>query len=305
MFADGDTKSMRETRMSLGIYLYAAGSFAAGLFDLLWHEFEAAHQPIQALGDNIPGRTLLACLAAICLITGGVAILWRRSTRIGAALLAAIYLIFAAFWLPRFYTAIHLLGFKLPLVFGLLTGVGQQAILVAAAIIVASPSRHPPLARWALGLSSIAFGMAHLTGVPQVAPMVPKWLPLGASFWAILTGIAFVAAGFAILTRLQDLLAARLLALMLFLFSVLVLARAPVARPHDHIAWGSNAYNLAAVGAVWIFAESVAARRRTHNMATALVPKQPAFAAQRGSSINMNRCANSLEPDYIKETDWQ
>ena len=92
--------------------------------------------------------------------------------------------------------------------------------------------------------------------------MVPKWMPLGGDFWAILTGIAFVLAGIAILSGILDVLAARLLALMLLVFSVLVLAPGPLAHPHNHVAWGSNAYNLAAVGAAWIFAESIAIRRR-------------------------------------------
>jgi len=46
--------------------------------------------------------------------------------------------------------------------------------------------------------------------------------------------------------------------LMLLLFDVLVLVRLPLASPHDHVAWGANAYNLAAAGAVWIFAETIA-----------------------------------------------
>lgn len=91
--------------------------------------------------------------------------------------------------------------------------------------------------------------------------MVPKWLPLGGSFWAIITGIAFVFAGLAILSGMLDVLAARLLALMLFVFSVLVLAPGILSHPHNHIPWGSNAYNLAAVGAAWIFGESLAFRR--------------------------------------------
>jgi uncharacterized membrane protein YphA (DoxX/SURF4 family) len=92
--------------------------------------------------------------------------------------------------------------------------------------------------------------------------MVPKWMPFGGNFWAILTGIAFVLAGISILSGIRDVLAARLLALMLLVFSVLVLAPGPLAHPNNHVAWGSNAYNLAAVGAAWIFAESIAARRR-------------------------------------------
>ena len=254
-----------------GVYLYAAGSIAAGLLDLIWGDFEAAHQPIQAFGDHIPGREILAYVAAIWLVVGGAAILWRRTIRIGAAALAGIYFIFAVFWLPRFYTAPHALGLRVPLLISLLVGVAQQLILVGAAGLidaflrtgdVAWRSRALLLVGWIFGLSSIDFGLAHLTGVRDVAGMVPQWMPLGGNFWAILTGIAFVLAGIAILSRILDVLATRLLALMLFLFSVLVLAPAPMAHPHNHVTWGSNAYNLAAVGAAWIFAESIAIVRR-------------------------------------------
>jgi uncharacterized membrane protein YphA (DoxX/SURF4 family) len=271
--------------MRPALYLYAAGSVAAGLLDLIWGDFEAAHQPIQALGDYIPGRAVLAVIAAIWLIAGGAAILSRRLARAGALALAAIYLIFAIFWLPRFHTATHLMGYTPSLLAGLSAGVGQQLILVAAAILVYASLNENDLAflwratlvaRWSFGLSTIAFGLAHLTGVAQVSAMVPKWMPLGGKVWAILTGIAFVAAGIAMLTRILDELAARLLALMLLIFSVLVLAPAPVARPHEHVAWGSNAYNLAATGAAAIFAESIAMRRRGYGKPFT-VPHKTAF----------------------------
>jgi hypothetical protein len=72
----------------------------------------------------------------------------------------------------------------------------------------------------------------------------------------------FVLAGVAMLSGILDALAARLLALMLLIFSVLVLAPGIFAHPQNHISWGLNAYNLAAVGAAWIFAESIAIHHR-------------------------------------------
>src|SRR3954466_11785190 len=112
--------------MRAGVYLYAAGSIAAGILDLIWGDFEAAHQPIQALGNHIPGRASLAYITAIWLVTGGVLILWQRTARAGAWALAAMYFIFAVFWLPRFYTATHVLGFRFAVLIGLLAGVAQQ-----------------------------------------------------------------------------------------------------------------------------------------------------------------------------------
>ncbi len=256
--------------MRAGAYTYSAGSIAAGILDLIWRDFEPAHQPIQALGDHIPGRGILACVAAIWLVAGGAAILWRRTARTGAMALAGIYLVFTLFWLPRFYTAPQLLGFHTGVFIGLLVGVGQQLILVAAAFLVYASTSSGGLAlthgvsvalRCTFGLSSIDFGLAHMTGTQAVSSMVPKWLPFGGEFWAILTGCSFVLGGLAILTGILDVLAARLVALMLLVFSALVLAPGAFAHPHNHVPWGSNAYNLAAAGAFFICAESIVTRR--------------------------------------------
>src|SRR3954469_14087330 len=78
MFTPRDAKSTSQNRVRGGIYLFAAGSIAAGILDLIWGDFEAAHQPIQALGDHIPGREILAYIAAIWLVGGGGATLWRE-----------------------------------------------------------------------------------------------------------------------------------------------------------------------------------------------------------------------------------
>jgi uncharacterized membrane protein len=103
-------------------------------------------------------------------------------------------------------------------------------------------------------------GLAHLTGVKDNAVYVPKWMPLGGDFWTIATGICFVLAGLAILSGILDVLAARLLALMLLVFSALTLVPMIFLFPHRHDVWGGNAYNLAAAGAALILAESLARR---------------------------------------------
>jgi uncharacterized membrane protein YphA (DoxX/SURF4 family) len=256
-------------RMRAGVYVYGMATVAAGIINLIWGDFEAGDQPIQAFGDHIPGREIFAYITAISLVAGGAAILWRRTVRAGAVAVALIYFIFAVFWFPRFYTAPHVLGFRATVYIGVLDGVAQQLILVAAAAVVYASAatrdsawrqRAALIVRWTFGLSSVDFGLAHLTGLQAVAPMVPKWMPLGGDFWTVLTGIAFVLAGIAILSGILDVLAARLLALMLLIFSALALAPLIFAYPRDHVAWGSNAYNLAAVGAAWIFAESIASR---------------------------------------------
>ncbi|HEY6805389.1 MAG TPA: DoxX family membrane protein [Pyrinomonadaceae bacterium] len=243
---------MKEPVTRFGVYLYALATIAAGVLDLIWGEFEAAHQPIGALGDHIPGQTIFAYITAVWMIAAGVAILWRRTTRWGALAAAAIYLVFALFWLPRFITVPRIIGFSLTLFFGLLAGMFTQLIVVAGGLLIYSPKVRP-LARWIFGLGALLFGFAHLSGVQDVSRMMPAWTPLGGSFWVVLTGVAFLLAGLSILSGILDRIAAHLLALMLLLFEISLISLV-IGSPHNHIPWGSNAYSLAAAGAVMIFA---------------------------------------------------
>ncbi len=247
---------------AIGRVFAGLGSAAAGILDVIWGEFEPAHQPIQAWGDRIAHIPMLAYLAAAFLIVGGIALCIRRTAQAGAATLAVIYAIFTLFPLPRLYTAPHFLGYHVAVYIGLLLGVCQQLILfVAAAVVYALLSKTFQLswtwarvARWTFGLCCIDFGLAHFINVQAVARMVPGWMPLGGASWSIITGAAFVLAGLAILSGIQDVLAARLLGLMLLVFSVVVLTPGIFANPHSHVAWGGDAYNLTAVGSAWMFA---------------------------------------------------
>jgi uncharacterized membrane protein len=271
----GDFGGLIVTRA--GVYLYGLATLAAGVFDLGWGGFDADHQPIQAFGDHIPGVTILAYITGVWMIAGGAAILWRRTARAGGAALAVIYFVFTVFWLPRLYWAPHILGVRFSVYAGVLAGVGSQLIVAAAGALVFSSAsassslrmhgsaslwpRTIVIARWIFGLCSIDFGLAHLTDIADNLIYVPKWMPLGAEFWVIVTGICFVLAGLAILSGVQDVLAAWLLGLMFLAFNAVALPQFIFADPKNHAAWGGYAYNLAAVAACWIFADSIASYR--------------------------------------------
>lgn len=255
--------------MRVGVWFYGLATALTGILDIVWGEFEGSHQPIKSLGQNVPGQHILAYIAGIWLLAAGLAILWRRTARIGAAGSAMIYGIFALLWLPRFYTVPHALGFRIDILIFILGGVAQQLLLAAPATIIyvanASPDpvweeRASVAARWILGLSPVAFGLGHLMNVPALARFVPHWVPFS-NFWTVLTGLAFLLAGIAIVTGVRDLLAARLLALMLLLFEAMVEIPPVFVHPHSQVAWGGAVYNLTAIGGYWIFAEFVASRR--------------------------------------------
>jgi hypothetical protein len=67
-------------------------------------------------------------------------------------------------------------------------------------------------------------------------------------------------AGVAICSGIKDVLAARLLALMLVLFEGLVEVPPIFVRLHNQATWGGAVYNLPAIGACLIFAAFVAKR---------------------------------------------
>ena len=254
--------------MKVGVYLYGLAAIAYGITDLVWGEFDPSDQPLQAWGDHVPGARVFAYIAATWLVIAGAALLWRGSRRFAAASLAVLYGIFVFFPLPRFYTAPHFLGQHASVYIGVLVDVCQEIILFVAAVLVwkslsgdSLSHRGALIARWTFGLCSVDFGLGHLTAIKAVVPMIPKWLPPGPAFWAVLTGIAFVLAGLAIASGVLDVLAARLLGLMLLVFSALALMPLIFAFPHDHGAWGANAYNLTAVGAAWIVADWLADRQ--------------------------------------------
>jgi len=260
----------RDALSKFGMYVYGLSSAIVGVMDLIWGDFDPAHQPIQAFGDHIPGREILAYITAVWMIAGGTAILSRRGARAGGAALAVIYFVFAIFWLPRFFTAPHYLGFRIPVFIGVSAGFGIELIafaggaLICASLATSSSSwpRMVLITRWIFGLCSIDFGLNHLNAVADNLGYVPKWMPLGGAFWTILTGICFLLAGLAILLGIQDVLAARLLALMFFAFNLIALPPFIFAHPNKHGAWGGNAINLAFVGASLIFADAIASRRK-------------------------------------------
>jgi uncharacterized membrane protein len=259
---------MGDRLLKVGIWFYGLGTALTGILNIAWGAFDPSHQPIKSLGNNLPGQHILACVAGVWLVAAGLAILWRRSARIGAAASAIAYLIFVGLWLPRYDAGVHAYGWRIAVLLGVSFGLAQQVFLLAPAAIVYASTASPdsPLqqrtaiaARWMLGLPPIVFGLFHLAAIHIFASIVPQWMRFG-DFWAVLTGLAFILAGIAICSGIKDVLALRLLALMLLLFEGLVEIPPIFIRLHNQATWGAAVYNLAAIGACLIFAESLTSR---------------------------------------------
>ncbi len=284
--------------MKVGIRFYGLGTVLAGILDIAWGAFDSSHQPIKSLGVSLPMQQMLAYVAGVWLVAAGLAILWRGGARIGVAASGIAYLIFAALWLARYYTGIHTRGWRIDVVLGVTFGLAQQLMLVAPAAIayasIVSPDsllqeRAAVAARWMLGLPPIIFGLFHIIGIRVFASIVPHWMSFG-YFWAALTGIAFFLAGCAICSGKMDIVALRLLALMLLLFEGFVEIPPIFTRLHNEATWGAAIYNVAAIGACWIFAEFLASRAELGE--TSDVP----HASSGGHRFDVARIGNEARP---------
>jgi hypothetical protein len=201
-----------------------------------------------------------------------VALQWRRSARAGAMALGVVYLFFALRWIPQI---VHE-----PKVFDRWGNFFEQSSLVSGALIVyASAARDAPWAARAartgvvlFGVCVISFTLEQLLYLGGVADFVPKWLPPGQMFWAIVTTIALALAALAILSGRQALLATQLLTVMFVIFGLLVWLPRLISDPRDHTNWGGNAQNLAITAAAWIVADFLGRGERRHEATAPLRP---------------------------------
>ncbi len=77
--------------INLGSRIYGLAAVLLGLVGLAWGDFAAVWQPVP---DGIPGRTALAYIAALALISGGAALQRPRTAGGGALGLAIVHTIF-------------------------------------------------------------------------------------------------------------------------------------------------------------------------------------------------------------------
>jgi len=80
-----------------------------------------------------------------------------------------------------------------------------------------------------------AFGTEHFTLTKGIASIVPAWIPWHV-FWVCLVGACLIAAAFSLVTGIWVRLSASLLALMFFLFVVLMDVQGCIRNPHNRFA---------------------------------------------------------------------
>jgi len=237
--------------------LFGLGIFALGLAFFVWGDFV----PGQPVPNNFPHRTALAYIVAAFLLLAGAALQFRWSAAFSAAALTAYYLLIVVLLMNGRVFLAHFAEYGTYENLTLQLAIAAAALLVYASyanIHAALAARLTSLGQLAFGFCALVWGGAHFIYMNLTAPLVPLWLPPSQVFWGYATGIAFLAAGLAILSRIQARLAAILLTLMLATFTVLVHIRILLADHRTPFNWTELALNVTLLGAAWIIADSFA-----------------------------------------------
>jgi hypothetical protein len=228
---------------NLGRHVFGVAALAFGVITLAWHDYNGWQQPRYAV-----------YAAAAALVLGGAAIQFRRTAKAGAALLGAVYLVFALRCVPGIVAK--------PQIYISWGNFFEQFSLVTGAVIVymrwsSAWSRETlnRIGRILLGLCAASFTLEQAFYLRATASLVPKWIPPSSMFWAVTTTVLFALAAVALLANRIALLATRLLTMMLLLFGLLVWIPLLLAAPHSYTNWSETTETFAIAGAAWILAD--------------------------------------------------
>ncbi len=97
------------------------------------------------------------------------------------------------------------------------------------------------------------FGAEHFASAKSIMQLVPSWIPVPL-FWTYFVGVALICAATSITLKQKAGLSSPLLALMLFLFVVLISVPAVAAKPSDRIGWAVLLRDLSFTGGALAFA---------------------------------------------------
>lgn len=231
----------------MGRHIFGTAALALGVASLALH--------VQLVSNwTLPGRVIFLTLAAVAQIAGGIAIQLPRSARLGAIILFLTYLVFACTFVPEIFAQPGVYASWGNVFYALGVVAGAVVAYVLVSVSASELTRSANAAVIVFGLCNISYAIEQVEFFGRTAGLVPKWIPLGGSFWAIATTIAFALAGVSLLVRYKALLASRLLTVMLLIFGVTIWIPALIAQPGHPGNWSEGLETFAIAGAAWIVA---------------------------------------------------
>jgi hypothetical protein len=237
-----------------GRVVFGAAAVLFGVIALMWHD-AATWQNVHHIWSLPFGAVIGGCLMA-AQIAGGIGIQHPRTLRIASVILCIVYLCFLLACIPDIVAAANVYEkyggsffLFLSLLWGAVALYAAREGNSARAVVLGRA------ARIGLGVCALSFMLGQALLLRETASAVPKWIPPGQMFWAVLTTAGFGLAAIAILINRQARLAIRMMVVMVGLFGLLVWVPVLVAHPASHFSWSEFAETLLVAGAAWGVAE--------------------------------------------------
>jgi uncharacterized membrane protein len=250
---------------TLALTLFAITMIGIGLIGMIGGGFAPIWRPVP---QSFPARDLLAYLTTFVSLVTGAGLLAKRTAPLAALILFAVLLGWTILFKGPFVI-------QAPLVEGTYQSIGENAVLIAAALLIyCRSSKNEPrqnfqwlsgeVARQSAyllyGLALLAFGFSHFVYLELTAPLVPEWLP-GPVFWAYLTGGIYLLSGAALLSVVAARLGAILAATQITLITLLVWGPMVASGELSAMHWQETVVSWALTAGAWVIAASFDGRR--------------------------------------------
>ena len=236
--------SIRLGRLLVGLAMVALGAIC-----LRYADFIMEWTPVP---PQLPARAAVAYVHGSVLIVAGLGLFFERTVRLAALVLGSVWLLWTLVHVPRVIASWR-------------TGLGGlfEAFALTSGLFLLAVVAGPTVKRTEVLISRYCYafclpmlGVVHFLYPDAVANFIPKWIPAHL-FWAYFTGVAFWAAGLAILSGVQARLGSRLLALMLSSWVLILHIPRVVAAVGDRHEWDTLFLAVAQTGSAWIVAGSL------------------------------------------------
>jgi uncharacterized membrane protein YphA (DoxX/SURF4 family) len=236
-----------------GRIVFGASAVLFGVIALRWHDVYT-WQSMHSLW-NLPFGAAIGAVLMAAQIAGGIGVIYPRTARTAAIVLAVVYAIFALACVPgivrapaaqydSFFEQLSLLCGAIAIYAVTQTDGARRATLGRAA-------------RLGIGICAVSFAATQAIYFSETVKLVPTWIPPNQTFWAALTTVAFALAAIAALVNYRARLALRLMALMTGLFGLLVWIPLLIAHPESHFSWSEFALTVLITGAALTVADTI------------------------------------------------
>lgn len=241
------------TYLLIGRIFFAVAVLAIGIVHLVTGNFPTGLLPVTSVYS---GKIVLVYANGIALIVAGALILSKKYAYPGAALAAAIWLV----WLLIFHLPQLVMTYNSPFEW---TPTFEVAMLLGGALVLMGLVASPPnskgkfvlIGSYVVGVSVLVFAVLHLIYLQFITTLLLPWMPFKL-FWAYVVMISFFAAAISILTRIWLRLSTSLLGLMFFIWFWIL--HIPLVVTHYRVEpqWTSIAVVLGASGVAFLLTAS-------------------------------------------------